>query len=62
MTEADLAAPPPTPLGTTIPAWEMLDRINGVTVYRQGRLNYIQPIYGDMDPNMPPGWGQEYAG
>jgi len=30
-----------------------------VTAYWQGQLNYIQTIYGDVDPNMPPGWGQE---
>jgi len=32
-------------------------RINGVTAYWQGQLNYIQTIYGDVDPNMPPDWG-----
>jgi hypothetical protein len=28
-----------------------------VTMYFQGQLNYIQTVYGDLDPNMP-----EYAG
>ena len=59
MREGDLARPLPTPWGTTVPAQEMLGWINGVTAYWQGQLNYIQTIYGDMDPNMPPGWGQE---
>jgi hypothetical protein len=59
MTEADLAAPLPTPWGTTVPAREMIGWINGVTSYWQWQLNYIQTIYGDVDPNMPPGWGQE---
>ena len=59
MREGDLARPLPTPWGTMIPALEMLWWINGITGYWQGQLNYIQTIYGDVDPNMPPGWGQE---
>jgi DinB family protein len=59
MSEEDLARPLPTPWGTAVPAREMLGWINGVTSYWQGQLNYIQTIYGDVDPNMPPGWGQE---
>jgi hypothetical protein len=59
LTEADLDKAVPTPWGTTMPAREMLRAINGVTGYWQGQLNYIQTIYGDMDPNMPPGWGHE---
>jgi len=59
MQEGDLARPLPTPWGTSVPAREMLGWINGVTSYWQGQLNYIQTIYGDVDPNMPPGWGQE---
>ena len=59
MSEADLAQALPTPWGTMVPAREMLGWIHGVTSYWQGQLNYIQTIYGDMDPNMPPGWGQE---
>jgi hypothetical protein len=58
MTETDLSRPLPTPWGTSIPALEMLGWINGVTGYWQGQLNYIQTIYGDVDPNTPPGWGQ----
>jgi hypothetical protein len=37
----------------------MLSYLGGVTGYWQGQLNYIQTAYGDMDPNMPPGWGHE---
>jgi hypothetical protein len=59
MSESDLAQSLPTPWGSTITAGEMLGWVPGVTSYWQGQLNYIQTCYGDMDPNMPPGWGHD---
>jgi hypothetical protein len=59
MTASDLAQTLPTPWGTTTSAGEMLGWISGVTAYWQGQLNYIQTCYGDVDPNMPPGWGHD---
>jgi hypothetical protein len=59
MTESDLTQSLPTPWGTAVTASEMLGWIGGVMGYWQGQLNYIQTIYGDVDPNMPPGWGHE---
>jgi len=59
LSEADLAQPIPTPWGSSVPAIEILWWINGIAGYWQGQLNYIQTTYGDMEPNMPPGWGHE---
>lgn len=59
MSEGDLARQVPTPFGTMISAREALGWVPGVISYWQGQLNYIQTIYGDLDPNMPPDWGHE---
>jgi hypothetical protein len=55
LTTADLEGPVPAPWGQAT-AGEMLGWVNGVILYHQGQLNYVQLCYGDLDPNMPPDW------
>lgn len=58
-TEADLARPAPTPWKETTTVRRWVDNLVGVLGYHQGQLNYLQVCYGDRDPNIPPGWGQD---
>jgi hypothetical protein len=32
--------------------------VNGMIVYHQGQLNYLQLAYGDENANIPPEWGR----
>lgn len=59
LSETDLEQTVPTPWGVMTPTAQALWFINGAIGYCQGQLNYVQTAYGDTDPNMPPGWGQE---
>jgi hypothetical protein len=58
--EEDLNIPIPAPWMPSTPMvlenW--LGSTMSVTMYFQGQLNYIQTIYGDLDPNMPAYAGQ----
>lgn len=57
--EADLQKPVQVPWGGTVPAVEMMFGATNVLAYFQGQLNYLQTVYGDMDPNIPPSWLQD---
>jgi hypothetical protein len=57
--EADLQSQAPAPWGAMVPLSDWLWWIGSALGYMQGQLNYLQTAYGDMDPNIPPGWGQE---
>ena len=54
--EEHLKVSVPAPWGETT-LEEMLWWLNGLVLYHQGQLNYIQLCYGDKDPNIPKGWG-----
>jgi hypothetical protein len=56
LSEADLLKQVPVPWGGTIPCGEFIRFLPSVLNYFQGQLNYLQTIYGDKDPNMPPSW------
>lgn len=61
LSEADLQSTVPAPWGTPTPLAEMLGWATSALGHYQGQLNYAQTAYGDMDPNIPPGWGAEPA-
>jgi hypothetical protein len=56
LSDEDLNRTLTMPWGTTISARDMLWGVTGVIGYWQGQLNYVQTIYGDMEPNIPPSW------
>jgi hypothetical protein len=56
---ADLEAMVPTPWHTLVTRREWICHILSVLGYFQGQLNYLQRCYGDVNPNIPEGWGQE---
>lgn len=56
LSEGDLSQMVPAPWGE-VTLGEALTWINGVLLYHQGQLNYVQMAYGDEDPNIPPEWG-----
>lgn len=56
LSDTDLEQPVPVPWGGTMSVAQMLWFGAGVLGYWQGQLNYVQTLYGDMDPNIPPSW------
>jgi hypothetical protein len=56
LTAADLDRMIQMPWGTQMSQRQWLYGIPAVIGYFQGQLNYVQLIYGDEDPNMPPDW------
>lgn len=61
VTEADLEIEVQAPWsgGGTITLGFFLASTMYVDGYMQGQLNYLQTAYGDKNPNIPEGWGNE---
>jgi hypothetical protein len=56
LSDEDLNRSLTMPWGTVTSARDMLWGVPAVVGYWQGQLNYLQTVYGDMEPNIPPSW------